>query len=410
MAETQKDLTGLIELSEGLKQSGQEVPMPEGLIFEETPVDQIDAFESLESFAQANPMPEPATDFPITPSELSESHPTDEAFAPIDSPLAPSDTGDSPPPTDTDFAMAESNFPTTDSGLENQPPTSATPSNSVFQSFDTFTPVETLQAQAEETKGEPEALPELPEVPRTESVQSAPSEDITEEAIAVTLPQPETAARKVPAAIQAAVPAAFPFTLLIDGPLTPREKDKLLDLVTRESLGIREIDLEPQFQGNKILIPRISEFAGVLIIQTLREALATVKFGPSEEIYTAQGTTDDTQPMWTPAGNQTSKPTPSDPQHPADAIPVTTERELPNLKNYTAIDTLSASGTLTTFSVEAESTPEYDDLLNALQRELKYKARRRSAEGIIHFRIQLTPLTSPSRYRLTVMGLAIKSR
>jgi hypothetical protein len=397
MSEPQKDLTGLLELSEELKESGQEPSVPEGLIFEDTPIDQIDQFESLETYAEANPMSEASSEPASTFTEESSATHSPEA--------------DPNFPVDTDHPASSLDFLST-------PSQQSTSTSEEFASFDT-TPTQENPAP-EETHPDPvfEPTPEPTSEPTPHS--AIDSTEVTQEEITRTEPQvistpepPRTPAKvtpqKIPNAVQAAIPAAFPFSLLIEGPLTPREKEKLLDIIQRENLGIREIDLEPQFEAQKILLPRISEFAGVYIIQKLREVRAKIKFGPSDEIFAAQGTTEDTQPLWTPNADAKDKP-PQEPEteHPADAIPVTTERSLPGLEPYFAIDTITASGTLQTFAVEAESTGEYQDLLTALQRELKYKARRRGAKGLIHFRIQLNPLTSPSRYRLTVTGLAIK--
>jgi hypothetical protein len=390
MSEPEKDFIGLLELSEELKQAGQEPPAPEGLIFEETPIEQVDHFESLETYAEANPVPEapPEVAFETTPESSPESNPQPDSDFPIT----------------TDEASPSMDFATT-------------PSSESEPNLNFLAPVDLNLAPENESTTPQDIAQEIAQgMPQT-VLQESPTEEITE-----TRTQPVTqqerlqaqttsATQRIPSAVQAAVPAAFPFSLLIEGQLTPREKDKLLDIIEREAIGIRAIDLEPQLQANKILIPRVSEFTGIYIIQVLRETRAKIKFGPSDEIFAAQGTTEDTQPLWTPPSVPKAVPSdPSQPQHPADAIPVTTERSLPGLEHYTAIDTITASGTLQSFAVEAETTGDYQELLSALQRELKFKARRRGAAGVIHYRIQLTPLTSPSRYRLTVMGLAIRPR
>ncbi len=334
MTETKKDLTGLFDLAAELKESGQEPPAPEGLVFEETPIDQVDSFDSLESMGQ--------TAEPESPMGLDFLNP--------------------PEPTDTQNTESEFTPPATQ---DNPDEIGITAPQVIMPAFTT------------------------PQAPTLETER----------------PQ------KIPTAINAAIPAAFPFTLLIEGPLTSREKEKLVDIINREKMGIREIDLEPQLEGGKVLIPRISEFAGIYLIQQLRETRAKITFGPTDEVFAAQGTTDETQPHFTSQDPTESKtPHPVETQHPADSLPVTTERFLPGLEQYTAIDTLIASGTLQTFALETDATTEYQDLLTSLQRELKFKARRRGATGIIHFKIQLTPLTSPSCYRVTVMGLAIKPR
>jgi hypothetical protein len=179
-------------------------------------------------------------------------------------------------------------------------------------------------------------------------------------------------------------------------------------------MGIREMDLEPQLQGNKILIPRISEFAAVMVVQAMRTTTARMRFGPSDQIFSST----DAQSEVTLSN--TSVPTPEqihipktlneEPTHPAEIIPLTMERHLPLLDKYTIIDTITASAALESYAVEVDKSQEYQNLIDALQKEIRFKAFRRGAAGVISFRLQITPLTSPSRYRITAMGLAIKSR
>lgn len=203
------------------------------------------------------------------------------------------------------------------------------------------------------------------------------------------------------------VPASFPFSLLITGHLLPEEKEKLLDLITRENMGIREIDLEPQFQGGRILIPRISEFAAVMIVQALRGIRAQIKMGPSDQIFATTDTRDETSASSN--SENVSVRYISDLEHPAENLPITSENHLQN-QPFDLIDMVSASAALRSDSIEAESTTEYQQIVEALQREIKYKAFRKGAIAIINFKIQLTMLTSPTHYRVTVLGTAVGKR
>ena len=81
------------------------------------------------------------------------------------------------------------------------------------------------------------------------------------------------------------VKAAYPYSLLILGRLRPTDSEKLLDILERENYGITKKDLETQLDSGKILLPRISEYAGVLIIQNLRDCGANMKLGPSDQIF-----------------------------------------------------------------------------------------------------------------------------
>jgi uncharacterized protein YbjQ (UPF0145 family) len=60
--------------------------------------------------------------------------------------------------------------------------------------------------------------------------------------------------------------------------------------------------------------------------------------------------------------------------------------------------------------LQAESPPEYQMLLGALQCELKFKAYRKGATAIVSFSVQLQQLHMPTYYRVLVTGAAVKTR
>ena len=190
-----------------------------------------------------------------------------------------------------------------------------------------------------------------------------------------------------------AVPAAYPFSLTINGPLAPEEKERLLDLLSRENMGIREVDLEPQFEAGRILIPRISEYAGVLLVQALRGTQARMRLYPSD----SQEDFHETSVV---------NAEPSGP-HPAESLPITQAGAFPQFSQTRTIETVTASAALNVRAVEAQETPEFQDALESLKRELRYRAFRKGACGIIGFNFTLTTLNLPTRYRLTVSGDAV---
>lgn len=202
------------------------------------------------------------------------------------------------------------------------------------------------------------------------------------------------------------VPAAFPFNLLIEGELSPEEREKLVDVLSRESMGIREVDLEPQFAGNSVLIPRISEYAGVLLVQALRGTSARMRLIPTDDQEI-----DPLQPGAKADGADFPHPEPMAPSapHPAELIVITQDSSIPQIPLFTVMDVITASATLNSSLVEAESSAEYQEVLENLQRELKYKAFRKGAVGLIQFQVQLTPLRMASEYRLTVSATAVRA-
>jgi hypothetical protein len=370
MSEEKKDLTNLLQYSQSLRDSGQAPPPPEGSVMEETPIEAIDDFESLEDYAQSNPAPEPQPDLPFDPEPE----------------------------------------PQLDSLEESFPPEQPSTQDSALPAFDEITPPsEQYAAENQEFPAfEETAPPTDPFAGDLPDFQDSPIEETPPEILLSPKPLEEVKKFADNAPIgKPVVPAALPFSLLIEGQLTREEKDKLLELITRENMGIREIDLEPQLALGKILIPRISEFAGVLIVQALRSTRAKMKLGPSDSIFCTSDTRSDADALPTPS-NVTTATLESDLEHPAESIPISTSSKLPQINKHRVIDTLTATATLRSQVVEAESSSIYQEILEGLQRELKYKAYRKNATGIILFKIQLTPLSSPTHYHILVTGTAIR--
>ena len=210
---------------------------------------------------------------------------------------------------------------------------------------------------------------------------------------------------------QAPVEAAYPFSLRIEGRLSAWEREKLIDLLTAENMGIREVDLEPQLEAGRILIPRISEYAGILLVQALRGTSAEISLGPSDQIFSSEETREDLSLPPAESAGRKVYVTPDDratESHPAERIPVVMEPELPGHPVFAVVDLVSASAGLSIQSVEAEKSPAYQDALEALKRELRYRAHRKGANAVVNFTAKLESLRLSSQYRLTVMGSAIR--
>jgi hypothetical protein len=205
----------------------------------------------------------------------------------------------------------------------------------------------------------------------------------------------------------AAVEASVPFSLMIHGKLTSDEKEKIRDILRREAMGIDENDIEPQFEGDRILIPRISEYAGILFIQALRGTRTQMRLGPSDSIFSTEATRG-AEATLQEGPTATWSSLDAEEAHPAEKIPVVTNSTLPELPRWTTIDTLTASTLLKSSTVEAERSSEYQETLEALKRELRFRAYRKGASAILNFSVQMLSLSSRSQYRMTVMGIAVR--
>jgi len=465
MAEEQKDLTGILQYAQELEKQGKAPPVPKGAVLEQASIETIDTFESLEDYASANPVPEPSPEKDIGSFETTSEH-SGENFSVTESPpsnpsepeshgeisgqnAAPFDKDVDFPATDhslpahssdqpghegqglplpDDFQLSEHtpdtpafDLPDTNKYSEQPPPSTDAPANFDFsesRATATATPTPTSISTPA-----PESVP-------TEAPQhSSPTPDVPA--------QPSRPANSPPGDPPGSMgpgrgpleklknyseklstqkpsgPAAFPFSLLIQGPLRPEEKQKLIELVTQENMGIREIDLEPQLAAGRVLIPRISEFAGILLIQALRATRAQIKFGPSDSIFTSQASREDSDINTNPAEKATpvvETSLPDELAHPAENLPLTTGDQLPGGRAFTLIDLISASAVLKSKIVEAERSAEYHEIIEALQREIKYKAYRKGASAVILFKVQLNPLSSPTHYRILATGTAVHDK
>lgn len=212
-----------------------------------------------------------------------------------------------------------------------------------------------------------------------------------------------------------AVAASFPFSVMIDGKLKPEEQEKLTDIILDHPMGITDEDLKIQFAGHRVLIPRVSEYAAVMIAQALRATTAKLRLGPSDDIYNADKDSSGT-PLVTPppAKSETWSIAPADLRneapgnHPADRMPVSAGGSLPGGRRVTVIDTLTTSAILRAQVLESPSSPQYIDMLESLKRELKYRAYRKGATAILHFTLKISSLILPSHYRVTALGTAVK--
>ena len=134
-------------------------------------------------------------------------------------------------------------------------------------------------------------------------------------------------------------------------------------------MDIREVDIEPQLEAGRVLIPRISEYAGVMLIQALRGVRAKIYFQPSD--------------IEADAFSEASAPNDFNKSFNNAEAPPRPPRRFPSLKAtifhnwgvFQVIDTLIVSGMLSTRSLEALNSNEFTlTLTEALMRELKFKA------------------------------------
>ncbi|MBU6376329.1 MAG: hypothetical protein KGQ59_10065 [Bdellovibrionales bacterium] len=198
--------------------------------------------------------------------------------------------------------------------------------------------------------------------------------------------------------------ASRPFHLWIRGQLKSHEKDQLVDLLARENFGIREVDLEIQFEAGQVLLPRISEYAAVLVVQTLRGASVEFELLPSEMALA------DGAPKSLPKRFPHTPQTVSTLDHPAESLPITKDPFLPGHENAQIFDQLVATGLIREPEWNAESNDSYSQMVEALKRELRFKAHLKKADGLVHFeaKILASPWISETECRVQVSASAVR--
>lgn len=198
--------------------------------------------------------------------------------------------------------------------------------------------------------------------------------------------------------------AQVPFSLLIEGRLKVHEKESLLAILSRENVGIREVELEPQFDAGRVLIPRVSEYLGVILVQALRNANVKMRLGPSDEIYAGKDDESGDDLMFNRSENTflaTEKA-----RHPADELPLTTEPIIPGKRFARVIDTIQVSINLKAAQVASASNPAYNEALFALKRQMKHIAYYRGANSLVSFKTQMHPLENKSLYKVIAVAVA----
>lgn len=273
----------------------------------------------------------------------------------------------------------------------------------------------TVEPQVEFDAEVPEEEPSLgsAEPPRMEPVEPPPfspvSESTSEALMPISLPHPSEALKQfservIPGA--PAVEAAYPFSLKIKGRLSPLDQEKFIDLLNRENMGFREVDLELQLQEGKILLPRISEYAAVLVVQSLRDAGVEFELGPSDAIFSTENTRHSPDDPVFDTGETRERFESLAFGEPE--MPITAGGEIPGLALFEIVETLTASTALESAAIEAERTHEYRDAIESLKGELRARAKAKGASGLIHFQVTTIPLSIPSRYRILALATAIR--
>ncbi|MBS1960306.1 MAG: hypothetical protein JST80_12585 [Bdellovibrionales bacterium] len=192
-----------------------------------------------------------------------------------------------------------------------------------------------------------------------------------------------------------------PYHLYLSGTFGPYERDKLLLFITENEIGVGSQDLDLQIRSGKVFFPRISEFAGVKIIQELRDSGLKFKFVPSDR--------DRDEPVQQGEALEYHYQSPVTPLPTLMPIPVIGD-DSKQLADYTELEVISLNQYLKAEIVEAEKSDLFQEIIDRMVESLKQKARIKGGHALCRLQQKISPLRLPSQYQVLVQATALKKK
>ena len=457
-------MTALLDHMKVLESQGLLPKAPGGeAAVTEKKIEQIQAFDSLDEYAQKNPVQPGSSDASKSPEMEEKKIEPIQEFESLEDYAAKNPPAESP----TENLMNFTSDPPSDPIPEETPQQGESLPGLLSDTSSTEEPlVPTENVEVSFTENEPQALEPSPEEPllppqdssgeaetsvslsetdalvnessaplsmpiETETAPLSPADDSTPTLTVSTrtpLPPKETpmARRSIPDAsilekplkLQASdvlrnarttseglqtvpVEEPLPFTVRIEGILKPDERGRLLQLLESEKFPLDLKNTEMQLDAGRVLIPRISEYAAVAVVRCLRSSSAVVTLAPSEDPEWSSSTSAP-QTQWIPAESS----------HPADALPVVTYdlrvEDWQGRWPHARLDTLMVSLVLVSQAVEVEASEEYQEALERLKQELRYRAHFKQAYAVGNLRETLSEFPHrPLHYRLSLSATLV---
>ena len=397
-ASEQKDLTGILELSAMMPPASAEELLSQDPFAVNTlqPVEQVSEFESIDQLGMTDhvPEPEPAPpiedDFPVTPAadsalpDLSNHAPEHDRLVPFDD----------------SFMASDPNTPTNDNSVDFYVDP-AGPKHDSFHEEKQEAPKETSAAPPAENAHGGFSFVDESGVPSTEHHDPFADHPVTSTPAPTKLPSGVDGIKNYSERARESsfnANAKNPFHLWIVGNFDPFSRDKLLLFITENPMGLNSGDLDRQINAGRVLLPRISEFAGIKLVQDLRDSGLSFKLKPSSRDE------DEVLPKDESLRLQYEAATPVDTTGalvvlPAGAID-------PAL--WQAFDSIQIVQFLKAEIVEVERSELFQELLERMTTSLKNKARLKGAAAIGALVHELKPLRLPSHYQLELKASLLK--
>ena len=192
----------------------------------------------------------------------------------------------------------------------------------------------------------------------------------------------------------------YPFHFYAEGAFGYYERDKLLRFITENSVGITSAEIDLQIQAGRVLIPRISEYAGIKLVQELRDSPLSLRLFASDR--DADETTEHQPADHFQFDAQGTKP--------SQNTLVIIDPKSPDRSGYIEIGQLQASQFLKAEMVEAEKSELFQELLARMTESLKNRARFKGAEAMTQPVTQVINLRLPSQYQVVLTTSLLKRK
>jgi hypothetical protein len=187
------------------------------------------------------------------------------------------------------------------------------------------------------------------------------------------------------------------FHLLITGDFDPYSRDKLLLFLTENSIGITSSELDFQIKSHRVLLPRISEFSGVKIIQDLRDSGLSFALKKSDEEPEFLADDGKSKSFHFEAGIE---------QTPLE-VPILPASEFKPTE-YRVLDSIQMVQYLRAEILEVEQSELFQDLLDRMTEALRKRAKLKGANALTHLSHRITPLRLPSQYQVELSASLLK--
>jgi hypothetical protein len=188
------------------------------------------------------------------------------------------------------------------------------------------------------------------------------------------------------------------FNLIIGGDFDPYSRDKLLLFITENPIGLSSSELDFQINGKRVLLPRISEFSGVKLIQELRDTGLSFRLNRS---------TDDSDTRTIEHEQQRFQYQTEHQPNLDQEIPILSLEMLKN-EEFIVLDSIQMVQYLRAEILEVEKSELFQDLLERMTHALKRRAKLKGANALTQLEHRITPLRLPSQYQIEISASLIK--